>query len=141
MMLSVTEGVILYDNNPKLCKVRTEPQEGKATDYSIQQSEVLRNTKYLTVKFDVIFYDCTSCMCLELLELWAQSQRDLQWLQHSALLRRVLSTQGLGDPPRRLLHTLRQATGQCALAFSLRISDYCTSVDSSKEERNCHHFN
>lgn len=59
MMLSVTEGVILYDNNPNLCKVSIEPQEGKATDYSIQQAEVLRNTKYLTVRFDVIFYDCT----------------------------------------------------------------------------------
>lgn len=80
------------------------------------------------------------CMCLELLELWAQSQRDLQWLQHSALLRRVLSTQGLGDPPRRLLHTLRQATGQCALTFSLRICGYWTSVGSSSEERNYHHL-
>lgn len=74
---------------------------------------------------------CTR-MCLELLELWAQSQRDLQWLQHSALLRRVLSTQGLGDSPRRLLHSFGQATGWCApCVLSYSYNYVVTSVVST----------
>lgn len=36
---------------------------------------------------------------LELLELWAQGQRDVQRLQRSALLRLLLPAQGLGEAP------------------------------------------
>lgn len=38
----------------------------------------------------------------ELLELWPQSQRDVQRLQHGALLRLLLPAQGLGEAPSRL---------------------------------------
>lgn len=49
----------------------------------------------------------------ELLELWAQSERDVQRLQHSTLLRFLLPAQGLGKaPPRMRSDSAGAATGR-----------------------------
>lgn len=53
------------------------------------------------------------CIPTELLELWAQSQRDLQRLQHCALLRLLLPAQGLGEAPPRLRADSAGAAGPC----------------------------
>lgn len=48
-------------------------------------------------------------LCTELLELWSEGQRDVQRVQHGAVLQFVLSAQGLGDASSDVL---RRALGR-----------------------------
>lgn len=43
------------------------------------------------------------CACVELLELRSEGERDVQWMQHGAILQFVLSAQRLGDAPSNVL--------------------------------------
>lgn len=61
-------------------------------------SEPLTLMESLSSAFALISSVCPS----ELLELRPQSQRDVQRLQHSTLLRLLLPAQGLGEAPSRL---------------------------------------
>lgn len=62
------------------------------------------NERILIQYFNCFYNKSISCpnYFAELLELWAQSERDLQRLQHSALLRFLLPAQGLGKAPPRM---------------------------------------